>query len=60
MLHDQLIVKALVQVAEGMGIKTVAEFVEDEATLEIIRDLGVTYAQGYHIGRPIPVGELPS
>jgi diguanylate cyclase (GGDEF)-like protein/PAS domain S-box-containing protein len=56
--HDQLIVKALVDVAEGMGMKTVAEFVEDEATLEILRGLGVTYAQGHHIGRPAPVGEL--
>lgn len=58
MPNDRLIVKALVEVAEGMGMKTVAEFVEDQATLEILRDLGVTYAQGYHIGRPGPVGEL--
>jgi EAL domain-containing protein (putative c-di-GMP-specific phosphodiesterase class I) len=58
MPNDQLIVKALVEVAEGMGMKTVAEFVEDQATLEILRGLNVTYAQGYHIGRPAPVGEL--
>ncbi len=56
--NDQLIVKALVEVAEGMGMKTVGEFVEDDATLEILRQLGVTYAQGFHIGRPGPVGEL--
>jgi EAL domain-containing protein (putative c-di-GMP-specific phosphodiesterase class I) len=35
-----------------MGKKTVAEFVEDEATLKKLRELGVDYAQGYHIGRP--------
>ena len=58
MPNDRLIVKALVEVAEGMGMKTVAEFVEDQATLEILRELNVTYAQGYHIGRPGPVGEL--
>lgn len=58
MPNDRLIVKALVEVAEGMGMKTVAEFVEDQATLEILRELDVTYAQGYHIGRPGPVGEL--
>ena len=56
--NDQLIVKALVEVAEGMGMKTVAEYVEEEATLEILRGLGVTYAQGFHIARPGPVGEL--
>ena len=60
MLHDRLIVKALVEVANGMGIKTVGEFVEDEATLDILRDLGVSYAQGYFIGKPAPVGELSS
>ncbi len=58
--NDQLIVKALVEVAEGMGMKTVGEFVEDDATLDILRHLGVTYAQGYYIGRPGPVGELAS
>lgn len=56
--NDQLIVSALVHVARGMGMKTVAEFVEDAETLEILRQLGVDYAQGYHIGRPAPVGEL--
>lgn len=56
--HDRPIVKALVDVAEDMGLRTVAEFVEDEATLEILRDLGVTYAQGHHIGLPAPVGEI--
>jgi diguanylate cyclase (GGDEF)-like protein/PAS domain S-box-containing protein len=56
--NDRLIVKALVEVAQGMGMKTVAEFVEDEATLQILRELGVTYAQGFHIGKPAAVGEL--
>jgi diguanylate cyclase (GGDEF)-like protein/PAS domain S-box-containing protein len=56
--NDQLIVKALVEVADGMGMKTVAEYVEEQATLDILRGLGVTYAQGFHIGRPAPVGEL--
>jgi Amt family ammonium transporter len=37
-----------------MGILTVAEFVENRATSEILRDIGVDYAQGYHIGRPTP------
>lgn len=49
---DQLFVKALVDVARGMGIRTVAEFVENAGTVEILRRLGVDYVQGYYVGRP--------
>lgn len=55
---DQLVIKALVSVADGLGIKTVAEFVEDAETLELLRKFGVTYAQGYHIGRPAPLPDI--
>ncbi len=55
---DQLVIKALVSVAEGLGIKTVAEFVEDQETLELLREFGVSYAQGYHIGRPAPLPDI--
>ena len=52
---DQLFVKALVQAAHGFGKKTVAEFVENAGIVQLLRDYGVDYAQGYHIGRPDPV-----
>jgi EAL domain-containing protein (putative c-di-GMP-specific phosphodiesterase class I) len=55
---DQLIVKALVDVCEGLGIKTVAEFVTDQRTMDIVRELGVDFAQGYHLGKPEPVSAL--
>lgn len=55
---DQLIVRALVEVCEGLGIETVAEFIEDEETLEMVRELGVDYAQGFHLGKPEPVSGL--
>jgi diguanylate cyclase (GGDEF)-like protein/PAS domain S-box-containing protein len=55
---DQLIVRALVGVCQGLGIKTVAEFVTDEQTMEMVRDLGVDFAQGYHLGKPEPVSKL--
>jgi diguanylate cyclase (GGDEF)-like protein/PAS domain S-box-containing protein len=55
---DQLIVKALVDVCEGLGIKTVAEFVTDQPTMDIVRELGVDFAQGYHLGKPEPVSAL--
>lgn len=53
--HDRLFVKAIVDVANGMGIKTVAEFVENKETIDIIREYGLDYAQGYYIGKPSPV-----
>jgi diguanylate cyclase (GGDEF)-like protein/PAS domain S-box-containing protein len=52
--NDQLFVKALSDIARGMGIKTVAEFVENEETMEMLKKFGVDYAQGYHIGKPAP------
>ncbi len=51
---DQLFVKALVDVAKGLGRKTIAEFVESPAVLTLLRSYGVDFAQGYHIGRPTP------
>jgi EAL domain-containing protein (putative c-di-GMP-specific phosphodiesterase class I) len=51
---DRLMVEALVRVARGMGMRTIAEFVGDGATLELLRALGVDYAQGFHVGRPQP------
>ncbi|MCG8080859.1 MAG: EAL domain-containing protein, partial [Candidatus Thiodiazotropha taylori] len=59
---DQVFVKALTEMATALGKDTVAEFVEDEATLTQLKEIGVIYAQGYYIGRPspeIPVKSLP-
>jgi diguanylate cyclase (GGDEF)-like protein/PAS domain S-box-containing protein len=55
---DQLVVKALVDVCRGLDIKTIAEYVEDDDTLQMLRELGVDYAQGFHLGRPQPVADL--
>jgi PAS domain S-box-containing protein len=53
--QDQVLVRALVQVCQAYGIRTVAEFVQDEPTLRLLRELGVDYVQGYLIGKPTPV-----
>jgi PAS domain S-box-containing protein/diguanylate cyclase (GGDEF)-like protein len=53
---DRLVVKAMVDIARGMGMKTIAEFVEDAETAALLRELGVDYSQGYHHGRPVPIG----
>ncbi|MCK7472178.1 MAG: EAL domain-containing protein, partial [Desulfomicrobium escambiense] len=49
---NRLVVEAIVGIARGMGKKTVAEFVSDEETIRLLRESGVDYAQGYHIGAP--------
>jgi EAL domain-containing protein (putative c-di-GMP-specific phosphodiesterase class I)/GGDEF domain-containing protein len=48
------IVRALCQVAESLGTDLVGEGVEDPADLRVMRDLGIPYAQGFLIGRPLP------
>ncbi|NOY62845.1 MAG: EAL domain-containing protein [Gammaproteobacteria bacterium] len=50
---DQILVKGICSVAEGFGKKIIAEFVENEETLELLREFQVDLAQGYHIGAPI-------
>jgi EAL domain-containing protein (putative c-di-GMP-specific phosphodiesterase class I) len=51
---DQLFVKALVDVARGMGMRTIAEFVENEQVFDRVRSLGVDYVQGFYLGKPQP------
>jgi len=49
---DQAMVQSMNQVAHALGKQTIAEYVEDSATLELLRDYGVDYAQGNYIGKP--------
>ena len=49
---DQAMVRAMNDIAHAMGKKTVAEFVEDEASLKLLAEFGVDFAQGYYLGRP--------
>jgi EAL domain-containing protein (putative c-di-GMP-specific phosphodiesterase class I) len=51
---DQLVVRAIAGVVRGMGALTIAEFVGDETTIEMLRSYGVDYAQGFAVGRPAP------
>jgi PAS domain S-box-containing protein len=55
---NRQVVEAIIGVANQFDIKTVAEGIEDEATLEALVRMGVDYAQGYWIGRPAPLHEL--
>ena len=52
---DRGMVEAIHQVGQIMKIRTIAEWVEDEATMAALTEIGVDFAQGYHIGRPQPI-----
>lgn len=52
---DQALVKSMIEVIQAIGKKAIAEYVENEALLKLLINMGIDYAQGYHIGRPQPV-----
>jgi EAL domain-containing protein (putative c-di-GMP-specific phosphodiesterase class I)/CHASE1-domain containing sensor protein len=55
---DRLVIRAIVKLAQGMGTRTIAEFVGDEKTFATVAALGIDYAQGFHLGKPAPVESL--
>ena len=55
---DREIVRSTIQLARNLGMSAVAEGVEDEETWELVRDLGCTLIQGYHLARPLTAGEV--
>ena len=50
--NDQTMVHAITHIAKGLGIKTIAEFVENEETFRLLKVLNVDFAQGYFIDKP--------
>lgn len=50
---DRAMVKSIVQVARALGRQTIAEYVQDARTIDLLREYGVDYAQGYFIGEPL-------
>ncbi len=55
---DRLVIKAVVGIARGLGKQTVAEHVGDDATVALLRELGVTHGQGFHLGEPRPLEDF--
>ncbi|RDE05925.1 putative bifunctional diguanylate cyclase/phosphodiesterase [Sphingomonas aracearum] len=51
--NDGLMVRSTIDLAHSLGLKVVAEGIEEEACLAFLRELGCDYAQGYHISRPL-------
>jgi EAL domain-containing protein (putative c-di-GMP-specific phosphodiesterase class I) len=55
---DNVIVRSTIDLGHAMGLKVVAEGVEDESTLRLLRTLGCDLAQGYLLSRPLPAREF--
>jgi diguanylate cyclase (GGDEF)-like protein len=49
---SRVITKTIINFASSLGLKTIAEFVEDKDALEILQKMGIDYIQGYYIGKP--------
>lgn len=56
---DRSMVEAICQVANAMGIRTIAERVESKDVLDTLAKIGVDYAQGFYIAQPQPIALLP-
>ena len=55
---DRAMVNSIHEIGSVMGKTTIAEFVEDDEILSILREIGVDYAQGYGIGKPAPLSDI--
>lgn len=56
--NSKATVRAIVELAKGLGIQTVAEYVETDVIAREVRLLGVDYAQGFGVGKPEPLSNL--
>lgn len=52
---SRIIVKAIADIAKGFGKQAIAEFVDQETLIPLLQDYGITYGQGFHLGRPTPM-----
>jgi len=55
---DIAMVRSINEIGHVMGKKTIAEFTEDREVLDVLRSVGVDYAQGFEIGRPTPIDQF--
>jgi diguanylate cyclase (GGDEF)-like protein len=58
--RDREIVRSTIELGHRLELQVVAEGVEDQRTLGLLAELGCDFAQGYHIGRPMPCADLPA
>ena len=51
-VNSQMVTETIIDFAKKMNIKTIAEFVHSETVFNIVKNMGIDFAQGYHIGKP--------
>jgi diguanylate cyclase (GGDEF)-like protein len=56
--HDYAVVKSINEIGHVMGMKTVAEYVEDEFAFQALKAIGLDYVQGFGVEKPIPLFKL--
>jgi diguanylate cyclase (GGDEF)-like protein len=56
--HDLIIVRSTIELALALGLRVVAEGIEDEPTTKALREFGGVIGQGYHLGRPVAPAEI--
>lgn len=56
---DYAIVEAINKIAHVVGLETIAPFIENEQTLDMLKSMGIDYAQGYGVEKPTPLGSVP-
>lgn len=55
---DRVFLRTMADLARNFGMETVAEYVIDEPTAKIVEETGITYLQGFHVGRPVAISEV--
>lgn len=55
---DRVFLRTMAELAQNFGMETVAEYVIDEPTAKIVEETGITYLQGFHLGRPVLPNEI--
>lgn len=54
--NDQVFVRAMVEISRVFGLSVIAEWVEDQETVDLLKGFKVEYGQGWHFGKPVPAG----
>ncbi|HEY8587222.1 MAG TPA: GGDEF domain-containing phosphodiesterase [Rhodanobacter sp.] len=56
--HTTRLVSAIINMSRHLGLTTIAEGIEDQATQDLLADMGCDFGQGYHLGRPEPAADF--
>jgi EAL domain-containing protein (putative c-di-GMP-specific phosphodiesterase class I) len=59
-IDDTKIVKSTIDLGHNMGLRVVAEGIENAKVMDLLKELGCDQGQGYYISRPMPASELQS